>query len=454
LNPNPYEIKGETHLRYRPDIDGLRALAVLSVVIGHAFPALLPGGFIGVDVFYVISGYLISGIILKDLELGRFTFRRFFAHRFRRIIPALSVVLVAVWIAGWFVLLPDEYLSLGRHIAAGATYLSNWLLWLEAGYFDPASSLKPLLHLWSLGVEEQFYFVWPLLLVFVFRKNLSVGKVIVVLALSSFIWNVARVDQHSTEVFYLLPSRLWELLAGGGLAYAQRQKKKILNSIHAAHLSSWAAAIFFAAGLVWIDHSRAFPGYWALMPVIAAILFILAGPKGWVNQRILSSRPAIFIGVISYPLYLWHWPILAFLNIVRGESPSSPLLVSSLMVVAVALAWLTWKWIELPIRTRVFLHEPLPAKERKHLRVGFAAIVVTCLIGVVTRANHGFEFRIKGVEHYYAQTAWEASADKACQDKFGYPFSNFCKANSLTPELLVLGDSHANHLYPGLAKSP
>lgn len=440
---------GISQINYRPDIDGLRALAVLSVILCHAFPSLLPGGFIGVDVFFVISGYLISGIILKDLELGQFSYRKFWAHRFRRIIPALTVVLIAAWIAGWIFLPPAEYVDLGRQIAAGATYYSNILFFNEVGYFDTDSTLKPLLHLWSLGVEEQFYLAWPILLVFYFRMNLSIGKLIGMLALFSFIWNVVRVDQHSSEVFYLLPPRLWELLAGSWIAYVHFRNKPTYSNPMASNLTSWMAMIFFGLSLICIDQSTAFPGYWVLMPVVSAGLFIFAGPNGWVNQHILSSRPAVFIGLISYPLYLWHWPILVFFR--RSGLPSNDLVISLLIVAAVTLAWATWKWIEQPIRKGMSLVvDSVEHSERKYLRYGLAMIIFTSLIGILTISFDGFEFKKNVGPNFYSQVSWESSYDNDCKETFGYPIENFCKMNSLKPEFMVIGDSHANHLYPGL----
>lgn len=220
---------------YRPDIDGLRAVAVLAVIAFHAYPGLLPGGFIGVDVFFVISGFLITGVILGDLERGTFTFADFYARRIRRIFPALLVVLVAAWIAGWFLLLADEYKSLGRNIAAGALFLSNVSLWTEAGYFDAAAELKPLLHLWSLGIEEQFYIAWPLVMVIAWRLRGSLVTVAGVIGLVSFVLCVLSADGDPTTAFYLPHTRVWELLVGATLAVAHSPTETVARRFHGAH---------------------------------------------------------------------------------------------------------------------------------------------------------------------------------------------------------------------------
>ncbi|MEO8298688.1 MAG: acyltransferase, partial [Burkholderiales bacterium] len=201
---------------YRPDIDGLRALAVVAVVCFHAFG--VRGGFVGVDVFFVISGYLITGILLRDLSLGRFSIARFYARRVRRIFPALTVVLLATLVAAWFLLWSDELQQLGKHTAAGAGFVANLMYWNEAGYFDRASEAKPLLHLWSLGIEEQFYIVWPLLLWLAARSRLPIAWVTLLLCVASFVWNVVQLPHDPTAAFYSPLGRAWELLAGAAVA--------------------------------------------------------------------------------------------------------------------------------------------------------------------------------------------------------------------------------------------
>src|SRR5712691_3601829 len=206
-------------LLYSPDIDGLRAIAILSVIGFHAFPGYVEGGFVGVDIFFVISGFLISGLIFKELEQGNFRFANFYARRIKCIFPALILVISACLVLGWFVLLSDEYKQLGKHIVAGMAFISNFALRDESGYFDTAAELKPLLHLWSLGIEEQFYIVWPPLLLFAYRRGLNLILLIILIAVASFALNIWIIDMDPISSFYLPETRFWELMTGGILAY-------------------------------------------------------------------------------------------------------------------------------------------------------------------------------------------------------------------------------------------
>lgn len=207
ITPPPHNHNHLTHPKYRPDIDGLRAIAILSVVGFHAFPDWVKGGFIGVDIFFVISGYLISTIIFDSLEHNRFSFVEFYSHRIKRIFPALLLVLISCFIFGWFTLLADEYKQLGKHIAGGAGFVSNFIFWNESGYFDNAAQTKPLLHLWSLGIEEQFYIIWPWLLWFTWKKRLNFLTITIAVAIISFGLNIARVNGgHMEAAFILAPN--------------------------------------------------------------------------------------------------------------------------------------------------------------------------------------------------------------------------------------------------------
>src|SRR4051812_23262661 len=261
---------------YRPDVDGLRAVAVLAVLAYHAFPSVLPGGFAGVDVFFVISGYLITGIIVDDLARERFTYANFYWRRIRRIFPALILVLVTCLALGWLVLLPDEYAQLGKHVAAGAGFVSNIALWREAGYFDSAAELKPLLHLWSLGVEEQYYLVWPLLLL-LFRRHAL--WMIAGIGAASFVLNIWMVGTHPTAAFYLPFTRFWELLIGSFLAFSVRRKNSFENP------KAFAGLILIAAGMVLLHPGPSLPGWWGPPPGFGAGLAGWAGPRAWGGRR-------------------------------------------------------------------------------------------------------------------------------------------------------------------------
>ena len=332
---------------YRPDIDGLRALAVLAVVITHAAPAALPGGFVGVDIFFVISGFLISGIILSALADGRFTLADFYARRIRRIFPALALVLAATLAYGTLVLLPQERALLGRDAAAGAAFVANLAFWAEVGYFDRGAAAKPLLHLWSLGVEEQFYILWPLLLAAMHRWGGVRTPVLAALAVASFIASVALLATHPSAAFYSPATRLWELAAGAILACATRRGWQPGRWADAASLAGLALLL---APLALLHNTMPFPGWLALPPVLGTVLLIATGPTALINRTILAARPAVAIGLISYPLYLWHWPLLSYAHIIHQGRPLKPLLVAALLAASLALAWATWRFVERPIR--------------------------------------------------------------------------------------------------------
>jgi len=336
---------------YRPDIDGLRAVAVLAVVLFHAFPTLVPGGYVGVDIFFVISGFLITGILLAEVRQGSFSVLRFYIRRARRLFPALCVVLLAVLAFGWFTLLPAEYAQLGKHVLAGAGFVSNIVLWREAGYFDINSELKPLLHLWSLGVEEQYYLLWPLLVLLLARHARLFLLATLLLAVASFALNVHWLDRLPTLTFYLPITRFWELLLGGLLAFLAGRGAPA--PARAADALSAAGLVLILLALFALDRHTPFPGWAALLPVAGSALLIAAGPAASFNRLVLASRPAVWIGLISYPLYLWHWPLFAFARVLTGE-PMSVAVGTGLSLAAVGLAWLTYRFIERPFR------RPLP----------------------------------------------------------------------------------------------
>jgi len=342
----------DDHTGYRPDIDGLRAVAVASVLVFHAFPGALPGGFVGVDIFFVISGYLISGIILRDLASDRFTFRDFYVRRVRRIFPALGLVLLATLLVGWWGLLPADFRQLGVHVAGGVGFVSNLLLWAETGYFDVAAELKPLLHLWSLGVEEQYYLLWPVGL-FIFRRHVHrIFWLILAVALASFAANIVATDRFPDAAFYWPIPRFWELMVGSIIAYAQmfRPEAGKRSAARWSGVLSTAGVLLLLAALLLLHPKRTFPGWWALLPTSGAALLICAGPSAWFNRMVLSNRAMVYIGLISYPLYLWHWPLLAFARIFNGsELPPAGGRIA-LLLAAVALAVATYELLEKKIR--------------------------------------------------------------------------------------------------------
>jgi peptidoglycan/LPS O-acetylase OafA/YrhL len=346
------------HGHYRPDVDGLRALAILSVIVFHAEPTLLPGGFVGVDVFFVISGFLISGIILRALARGEFNLLDFYSRRIKRIFPALITMLAGVWLLGWLILLPDEYQLLGKHIAAGGGFMLNLSLFTDTReYFGAIHT--PLVHLWSLGVEEQFYLIWPLLLLVTAKMRRGQLLVMSAVGVASFIANVMLVNDHSLAAFYLPFCRLWELCLGSVLAHADLNGGGRLSAFAA---ESWIARILsparrsvlgfllVIASFALLDTAMSFPGWWALAPCMGAALMISAGPDAAMNRLVLSLPLMVGIGLISYPLYLWHWPLLSLAH-TADWTTYTPTVKVVAVAISFLLAWLTYRFLELPIRT-------------------------------------------------------------------------------------------------------
>ncbi|WP_201584129.1 acyltransferase family protein [Psychrobacter jeotgali] len=358
------------HHKYRPDIDGLRAVAVLAVVIFHAFPSSLQGGFIGVDIFFVISGFLISTIIYNSLQKGDFSFADFYSRRIRRIFPALLVVISATFIFGFLILSADEFSRLGRLVAAGIGFVANLVLWSESGYFDAATATKPLLHLWSLGIEEQFYIVWPLILLFAWKRRFNLLLVTVIVLTLSFMFNIMQIRSDPVATFYSPLTRIWEILFGSLLAWIMVFRREAfyqfnlkadgylssLNFISKtsgkhlfANLISTSGAILFLVGLFVITEESYFPGFWALVPALGTVMMIMAGTEAWINKNILSNKVAVWFGLISYPLYLWHWPLLSYGRIYYDKAPPTGFRWIAVLL-AILLAWLTVKYIEKPLR--------------------------------------------------------------------------------------------------------
>ena len=341
-------------LPYRPDIDGLRAIAVLAVVGYHVAPAHVRGGFVGVDVFFVVSGFLITGLLLAEAEQGRVSVAAFLARRVRRIFPALVLVLVAALGAGAYLFTRDEFVALSRQTAAGAAFIANVLFWRESGYFDAAAEAKPLLHLWSLAVEEQFYIVWPLLVASALPRGRTLARMSGTLALASFVLNVAVVAAHGAFAFFQLPTRLWELMAGAWLAQRTRRaggdsRAGTRLAPPAANALAWLGAALVVASFALIHRGQRFPGAVALLPVAGTLCIVTAGPGAWLNRAVLSTRTLVGIGLVSYPLYLWHWPLLSFLRIVERDRVT-PLALAIAVALAFALAVATYQLVERPIR--------------------------------------------------------------------------------------------------------
>ncbi len=438
-------------ISYRPDIDGLRALAILPVVLFHAFPNLLPGGFIGVDIFFVISGYLITSILLKDIQVDSYSIKTFYARRVRRIFPALSVVLLFCLVLGWIVLTAVEYRALGKHVAGGAGFIANFMFWKEVGYFDAAGDTKPLLHLWSLGIEEQFYIVWPLLLYLFAKRSWSILWMIAVVALLSFVLNIVRIGADPSGTFYSPFSRSWELALGAFLAYQAIHPIASLATIIQRHKSalSFFGFILIMLGFVVINEGRSFPGWWALLPVLGSGLLIAAGPEAIFNKSVLSNRLLVGVGLISFPLYLWHWPLLSFARIIYSETP--PVNVRWVLVgVSIVLACLTYFIIEKPIRT----------SNKKRSLIWFLSILmfVICLAGAAVYKTKGVKSRHTGMLNADPASLTLGADRGRWANDCGIPLEAKLILNSCyTPKdqkatYAVWGDSKGEAIFYGLAR--
>ncbi len=435
-----------SHLRYRADIDGLRAIAILSVVAYHAFPNLMPGGFVGVDIFFVISGYLISSIIFKNLEDDSFSILEFYRRRIRRIFPAMIIVMAAILGFGWLVLFRGEFRELGKHIAACSAFLENFNLLGESGYFDTAQATKPTLHFWSLAVEEQFYIFWPLLLWGTWKYRWSFLWVTLVVGFASFSANIYLLAEHQgVAAFYLPISRFWELMVGGVLAYSVVDRKDFVDGMQ--NLCSVIGMILIVLALLLIKQDSSFPGWWALLPVMGAFFVIAAGPSALLNRYLLSNNISVTIGLISYPLYLWHWPILSYGRILMGGTPKTSIRIVE-MAAAFILAWLTYKFVESPVRK---------AKKTKLVPVlsGFVGALFMCGLLIYQQSAHAeaFSGSSGGFTADESEFQKARNSDGSCEQLNSVkPVSEeVCISNSKAPSVLFVGDSHAMALYSAIA---
>lgn len=374
-----------SNLRYRPEIDGLRAVAVLGVVLYHMGLGF-PGGYVGVDVFFVISGFLITGIIVKDLNRGTFSMLDFWVRRIRRIMPAVTVMVVVCLIAGYVLLSPDAFKGLAKSSIAQSLMAANVYFWRDTGYFTESAEFKPLLHTWSLAVEEQFYVFFPLVL-FVFWKwwKHQVIPVLLILGGFSFLLSCIGVVYYPQATFFLLPARAWEMLAGGVLA-VWSGKKKIPHK--SSEIIAWAGLLMIAYSMLFYSHDTLFPGWTALLPVLGSVLFIGAN-KGTMTSagRLLSVKPMVFIGLISYSLYLWHWPLLAFARsiVIDINLPWKLAILAGSMISAI----ISWRFVETPFRKKNILSTKSSAYS-----FGAASTVVVLIMSVVIWKSNGVPNRV------------------------------------------------------------
>ncbi len=443
---------------YRQDIDGLRALAILGVVLYHAFPKKFPGGFIGVDIFFVISGYLITGLVLFELEQKTFRLTEFYRRRIRRLFPALLLVLLFCLAIGWGGLFATEYALLGQHILHGVAFTSNFLLLNEVNYFDEVAEAKPLLHLWSLAIEEQFYLIWPVLILIMVRRLLVAFLFFPTIILLSFLANIYLSAEAPAAAFYTPYARAWELFIGGAFAFYERSRHYNSPSIRLANLLGLAGTSLIIIGLMVARPTSGFPGWAVLFPAFGTLAIIAASPMALVNRVLLSRKTMVLLGLISYPLYLWHWPLLSFAYIFFSQTPP-PLVRIGIVLVSLVLAWVTYFYVERPLRNKSGWKYPASFVAAMVL-VGIAGYAIQQYEGVKTR-NNAISAGLNG-DLGHADFHREISENflpcepaylRAGALRWGSHVRCAQSRPNMPPDLILLGDSHAEHLFIGFARA-
>lgn len=399
--------------------------------------------------FFVISGFLITKIILKDYTEGNFSFSHFYSRRVLRLFPALITVLLFFVILSGLVFSSNEFKALGKHLAGSALFVSNFFFWLEAGYFDESAISKPLLHLWSLGIEEQYYLVWPLALLLLLKKRKIAMFTIMIAIGGSFALNLYYLDVERGFAFYMPFTRGWELLMGAALSFwqwstPQRSRGKWTS------VAFDQTAPYFGLGLIAyatfsLSDQTPYPGYHALLPAFGTFFLLAGESKSWLQTKVLSHPFLVLIGLISYPLYLWHWPFLSFASIMDTQFPPRELRIA-LVFISIILAWLTYRFIEQPIR------KTAAAKTINLLLLGMFAVGVgggLIFFGDGLPKRYGIEAFEKQYEHFEFSMSGYPTED--CQRKF--PNSGWCfYGEKNSPTVALIGDSHAHQFFPGLEK--
>lgn len=426
--------------KYRRDIDGLRAFAVMAVILHHAGVKLVGAGYAGVDIFFVISGFLIGGIVTGEMAEGRFSWRRFYARRTRRILPALFVMILSALAFGWFTMTPDQLRYFGGGALSTLIFLSNFWFYDRIDYFNPSAAEDPLIHTWSLAVEEQFYIALPLLLLAIWRfgPRLRVG-VLLALAATSFAAALLTGPDNPMAVFYLIHARAWELLAGvlAALAFARAQNLGRMGAILAD-----LGLLLVGAGLVFVPETALWPGPWTVLPVTGALLLMLYGHRPSLARWVLCLPPVVGVGLISYSAYLWHQPILGFLAIL-DDKPTDWAGIGAVIAATLVLATLSWRFVEQPFR------HGLAARRAGRLALwgGGLAIALIAIGGHVTK---GYPARVS--PQVREMLAWSSSVPETYRRCLGgrkegqrLDPANACihGAEGVAPQVAIWGDSHS-----------
>jgi peptidoglycan/LPS O-acetylase OafA/YrhL len=429
---------------YRSEIDGLRAVAVLSVIAYHAFPELFPAGFLGVDIFFVISGFLITSVIASGISKSKFNILLFYSRRINRLFPALILVIIACFAFSWFALYSKEFASLGNHIFAAVGFFLNFVLWQESGYFDTQSMLKPLLHLWSLSVEIQFYIFWPLILLLTYQFKFNVVKVTMSVFCISLLLNLLFLEKDAIGAFFLSFNRFWEFQIGAMCALFIQQYSSFyerLSSKYSNYFISFSFAIFLLIAFMTPSY-QIHSVLLTLLCTFASLSLILFSQNSMMAKKVLGNPLMVGIGIISYPLYLWHWPLISFGQIVTNGR-LTPFYKCLLIFAAVVLAYLTYRFLE------------------RYVRYGSKKITFILLIILIFVASQGWSvytrdglnFREKHIKDSFGGRP--PQVDQACLKLFGQYAPRFCRAsdNAHLVEVLLIGDSIAHNNYEGLAAS-
>ena len=431
-------------MKYRPDIDGLRALAVIPVILFHAGATWLPGGFVGVDIFFVISGYLISSILLRESAAGEFSFLRFYERRLRRIIPALLVVLIVTVAVFQVLALPDQAQQTAESGIAALLSLSNFYFWQTSGYFAPAAEFTPLLHTWSLAVEEQFYLLFPVVILILLRFRVPIKWVFVVGTIAAFVLGYWLSGAKPSVAYYLLPARAWELAIGAVLAVG------VLPAVRGALMREFLPALgigLILFSMFYIRKDMLFPGWIALMPCLGTAMVIHAGGRSWVAQRILAARPVVFVGLLSYSLYLWHWPVLTALR-VRTASVHLDLPVAvSAIAATFLLAWASWRYVERPFRNK----RDMPSRRMLGV-LGAGSAVLLTFSGISITAG-GFPARLSDASRMALAASTDIDPFRALCDNVEN--RSQCRFGPIDEPVTyaIIGDSHAASIRPAIKYS-
>jgi len=449
INLKTRQLDLSNKLNYRAEIDGLRSVAVIPVILFHAGFETFSGGFVGVDIFFVISGYLITSIILAEMDKDKFSLAKFYERRARRILPALFAVMAASIPFAWMWMLPQDLKDFAQSLMAVPVFASNFLFLSESGYFDTQTDLKPLLHTWSLAVEEQYYLLFPLFLMLCWnygKRRIVITLVFVTIA-SLLLAHWGAYNKPSAT-FYLLPMRIWEILLGSLCAFYLASSVRITAPRSLSEIGGLAGLICILVSIFVFAEHTPFPSFYALLPTLGTVLIILFATEGTLVFKVLGNKVLVGLGLISYSAYLWHQPLFAFAKY-RALSAPSPVTMAVLCAFVLPLAYLSWRFIEKPFRTKT------TGKRKQIFALSAAVSVLFIAIGITGDRNRGFENRdqirdlaldIETISDAYCHAGGKKTLDQLSKGEF-------CIEGGETISVALIGDSHAGALARELGKA-